>query len=80
MIQVKVRLYATLSRHNPEGKGNSPFLLELSEGETVSGLLKKLEIDEKEVKQVFIRHKARPLDYELQDDEQVAVFPPVAGG
>jgi molybdopterin converting factor small subunit len=77
---VKVRLYATLSRYNPEGKGDQPFTVELQTGLTVNDLLDQLAVPRGEVKQVFIRHKARQLDYQLQDGEQVAVFPPVAGG
>jgi molybdopterin converting factor small subunit len=79
-MEVKVRCYATLSRYNPEGKGDNPFTIELSAGSTVADLLDQLGVARGEVKQVFIRHKARLLDYQLQDGEQVAVFPPVAGG
>jgi len=77
---VKVRLYATLSRYNPEGKSDQPFTVELKVDSTVTDLLDQLAVPRGEVKQVFIRHKARQLDYKLQDGEQVAVFPPVAGG
>ena len=80
MIKVKARLYATLSSYNPTGEGNSPFQVELPEGSTVNDLIKMLGIKEGAVKQVFIRHKARPLDYRLEEGEQVAIFPPVAGG
>jgi molybdopterin converting factor small subunit len=79
-MKVKVRFYATLSRYNPEEKGDNPFTVELKADSTVSDLLNQLEVPKGEVKQVFIRHKARQLDYQLQDGEQVAVFPPVAGG
>jgi len=79
-MEVKVRLYATLSRYNPEGKGDNPFTVELITGSTVSALLDQLAVAKGEVKQVFIRHRVRQLDYQLQDGEQVAVFPPVAGG
>jgi len=77
---VKVRLYATLSRYNPEGNGNHPFTVELKADSDVSDLLDQLGVPEGEVKQVFIRHKACQLDYQLTDGEQVAVFPAVAGG
>ncbi len=79
-MKVKVRLYATLSRYNPEGKGDQQFTVELNEGSVVPDLLDKLGVPKEEVKQVFVRHKARQPDYQLQDGEQVAVFPPVAGG
>jgi len=79
-MEVKVRLYATLSEHNPGGQGNKPFTAEIPEGSTVVDLLEKLGVEKGKVKQVFIRHKSRPLDYQLEEGEQVAIFPPVAGG
>lgn len=79
-MKVKVRLYATLSHYNPEGNGNNLFEVVLNADSTVSDLLDQLEVPKGEVKQVFVRYKARQLDYQLQDGEQVAVFPPVAGG
>jgi molybdopterin converting factor small subunit len=79
-MEVKVRLYATLSHYNPEGQGNSPFKAEVAAGATVEDLLEQLGVEKGEVKQVFIRHKARPLSYQLEEGEQVAIFPPVAGG
>jgi len=79
-MEVKVRLYATLSGYNPEGQGNKPFKVKVPEGSTVDDLLEKLGVEKGKVKQVFIRHKARSLDYYLEEGEQVAIFPPVAGG
>ncbi len=79
-MEVKVRLYATLSQYNPEGQGNNPFSAEIAAGATVEELLLQLGLEKGEVKQVFIRHKARPFNHKLTDGDQVAIFPPVAGG
>ncbi len=80
MIQVKVRLYATLSGYNPAGQGNSPFTVEVPQGTSVAELLNKLEVPGEEVKQIFIRYKARTRDFTLEDGDQIALFPAVAGG
>ena len=79
-MEVTVVLYATLIRYHPEGGGSRPFAVQLPEGAAVKDLLEKLAVGEGEAKQIFIRHKSRPLDYPLEDGERVAIFPPVAGG
>ena len=79
-MNIKVRLYATLSDQNPEGRGNEAFTVRLPDQATVADLIEQLGIDIEDVKQVFIRHKARPFDHKLTDGDQVAIFPPVAGG
>jgi len=80
MMEITVVLYATLTKHHPEGKGNQPFAVELPEGSRIEDLLDHLGVDKDEAKQAFIRHKKRPWDYPLKDGERVALFPPVAGG
>ncbi len=79
-MEVTVALYATLIRYNPEGSGNQPFKVHLTEGATVKDLLNHLGIGEGEAKQYFIRHKSQPVDYQLEEGERVAIFPAIAGG
>ncbi len=79
-MEIAVTLYATLVHYHPEDKGNEPFTVQFSEKATVKDLLQKLGIKEGEAKQVFVRHRSRPDDFELQDGDRVAIFPSVAGG
>lgn len=79
-MQVNVALYATLIRYHPEQGRNKPFTVELPEGATIEELIEKLGIGEGEVKQVFIRHKSRPFDFQLAEGDHVAIFPAIAGG
>ncbi len=79
-MEVKVVLYATLTRYHPEGKGNETFTVQLPEGAKVKDLLEELGIKKEEAKQVFSGHKVRREDHLLQDGDKVAIFPPVGGG
>ncbi len=79
-MEVTVVLYATLTGYHPEEKGSEPFKVELPEASTVKDLFGQIGIKEGEAKQVFIKHKSRPFDYELEEGDHVAIFPAVAGG
>lgn len=80
MIEVKVRLYATLRRYRPELKAGEFLSLNLEEGTTVRQLLEKLGIPTEVVKTTFVNGVAQKLDHVLADGDRVGVFPPVAGG
>ena len=75
-----MRLYATLTRHHPQGKGTQAFTVRVGEKDTVARLVERLGLDAAEVKLIFVRHKARAPGYRLQAGDEVAIFPPVAGG
>lgn len=79
-MKIVVVLFATLVDYHPQGKGTEPFMIELPEGSTIKDVINHLGIVNNEAKQAFVRHKSRPDDFQLQDGDRVAIFPPVAGG
>lgn len=79
MIQVEVRLYATLRRYNPEAS-EGVMLLQMTEGSTVTHLLACLGVPKKEARVFFVNNRQQSNDYLLQNGDRVAVFPLVAGG
>lgn len=80
MIHIDVVLYASLSRYHPEKSGAAPFTVTLEEGSTISQLLERLGIPEKEIKQFFVKNRRQDGNYVLQNGDRVAIFPPVGGG
>jgi molybdopterin converting factor small subunit len=80
MITVRVRLYATLRRYRPEVKLGESLPMELPEGGTVGQLIKQLGIPAEVVKNIFVNHRQQGREYVLQAGDEVAIFPPVAGG
>lgn len=79
MIGVTVRLYAMLREYGPEG-GRRPFRVELPEGADLKSLLVRLRIPESLSKTAFVNNVAHQQDFPLSDGDEVALFPPVAGG
>jgi molybdopterin converting factor small subunit len=80
MIEVEVRLYATLRKYNPEAGTGEPLILQMPEGARLADLLARLGVPDGEVKTTFVNNRRQDEDYQLRDGDWVALFPPVAGG
>jgi molybdopterin synthase sulfur carrier subunit len=80
MITVQVRLYATLRHYRPEVKLGESLPMELPEGATVGRLIARLGIPAEVVKTIFVNHCQQGPEHVLQNGDEVAIFPPVAGG
>lgn len=83
MIEIEVRLYATLRQYLPrqtQGTLGGELSLTLEEGTTLRKLEELLGIPAGVTKTTFVNGHIRESDYVLQDKDEVAIFPPVAGG
>ncbi len=79
-MRIKVKVFATLGRYITGRKPGDPFDVELPDGTTLAELLKQIGVPQDEVKITFVNARARPLDWCLQTEDEVGVFPPIAGG
>lgn len=77
---VRVRVYATLTRHLAGVSAGTGVDVELSEGATIVDLLRTLRLPLDEVKLVFVNGQSRPLTHPLNLGDEVGVFPAVGGG
>ncbi len=81
MVPITVRLYATLRKYAPPGlEMGQSFTVSLSEGSYLRDLLAALHIPAGETKQVFVKSRRQEEDYLLQNGDDAAIFPPIAGG
>ena len=80
MIQVRVKLFATLGRYALNGVAGAPFDMEFSEGATLGNVVDRLNLPHKEVKVFFVNGRARSKDWILKPGDEVGIFPLVAGG
>lgn len=79
-MQIRVKLFATLSRYRPNLMAGTPFEVDLPDGTTLEDLVKELNLPQEEVKVVFVNARAQPLSYVLNSADEVGVFPPIGGG
>jgi len=74
-MQIRVKCFATLSGHNPEGGQ-----LELPDGSNVEAALSLLGLTAADVKLLFVNSKNSELDTVLANGDQLGIFPAVGGG
>ncbi len=75
IMRVRVKCFATLGDHTPpEG------VLELADGSAVRAMLPLLQLEEADIKLVFVNSKNSDLEAVLADGDQVGIFPAVGGG
>ena len=57
-----------------------PVNMELTDNSSIADLLRHLGIDREISLIIFVNGKARNRDYELVNEDQIGIFPPVGGG
>lgn len=80
MIEIEVRLYATLHKYSPEAGIGEAVILQMPEGASLADLLVRLGVPESEMKTAFVNNRPQDEGYLLCDGDRVALFPPIAGG
>lgn len=83
-MKVTLKLYAMLGQYLPKDARNNEAEITLSDGETVGDILKKYAVPMEQchlvlVNGVFVEPSARG-DRQLEENDHLAVWPPVAGG
>lgn len=79
-MQVKVKLYGTLSHRIPEYRHSEGIEVELPNGATAKDLLALLEISEVQGVVVITENRILKADDEIQNGVQVNVLQPIHGG
>ncbi|HPA34578.1 MAG TPA: MoaD/ThiS family protein [Anaerolineaceae bacterium] len=79
-MKFTVKLYALLAAYVPGTRAAAPFEVELPEGSTIADLIQHLQIPPEEMKIAFVNGRMQPLEYLIQEGDEVGMFSPVGGG
>ena len=80
-MKVRVRLYAFLAElHSETARAGSPLDVDLPEDSTLALLVDYLTLPKEQIKLTVVNGRVRDLDHRLQPNDEVGIFPPVAGG
>lgn len=79
-MNIRLKLFATLTRHLPNAHSGTPLVVDLPQGATLAELINKLQLPAAEIKVIFVNGRARPLDWPLNQGDEVGIFPPIGGG
>ncbi len=74
-MKVKVKLFASLRTLGPDEQ-----VLDLPAGTTIDAVVHILKIPETIRLLKIVNGEHRPADHVLKDDDDLALFPPIAGG
>ncbi len=82
LVLIQVKLFATLRDRGPEGLAiGESFSLTITGNTTFNQLLEKLKITTEEAKIIMRNHTTiKSLDEILQENDEIAIFPPIGGG
>ncbi|MBC7259114.1 MAG: MoaD/ThiS family protein [Chloroflexi bacterium] len=79
-MRVHVKLFAGLSRYLAGRPSGNPVDVELPDGATLETLIRELGLPPDEVRVIFVNGRAQPLNFALNNDDEVGIFPPIGGG
>jgi len=79
-MRVKVKLFTQLVSYVPGAEAGVPFEVDLHKGTTLADLTNQLNLPQTEVKVILVNGRAQPLEFQLQNNDEVGVFPLIGGG
>jgi molybdopterin converting factor small subunit len=77
---VQVKLFATLRRYYPHLAIGESMTVELPDDAAIAQLVEHLRLPTDQIKMIFVNARLQEWDYELQDGDEVGIFPPIGGG
>ncbi len=82
LVHIFVKLFATLRDRGPEGLAiGESFPLTIAANTTFNQLLEQLKITTEEAKIIMRNHTTiKSLNEFLQENDEIAIFPPIGGG
>ena len=79
-MALKIFLSSTLRKHVDGYDPVKGLEIEVDEGSTVAEVCTKMKIPVDNIKVAFVNGKSQKLDFILQGEERIGLFPPVGGG
>lgn len=79
-MKLSISLFATLRKFAPPVARNGEFTLEVPQGVTIRELLTLCHLPEQSVTVVMVNGMVAPLGAAIEDEAEISIFPPLAGG
>ena len=80
MLTLRVKVFATLARERTDLRAGGPVAVAVPAGADLAGVVAALDLPAERVQHIFVNGRRRPLDFRPAEGDEVAIFPPLAGG
>jgi len=80
LIQVKVKLFATLRRFFPDYDPERGIDITIEEGSTIENLIQTLQLTQNEARVILINGISKMMTDVIKDGDQISIFTPMGGG
>jgi len=79
-LNIRLKFYASLRKHLPGTEIGEEVVIEVIQGSTIKDVINSFSITEDLAKIIFINGIHKNLDYILEENDLLVIFPPVGGG
>lgn len=79
-VKIKLKLFANLRQYLPEASIGEAIEIEISDKSTLGELAADLKLPPDEVKICFVNGIICELEQQLNEGDEVGIFPPIGGG
>lgn len=79
-MPLKILLSSTLRKHVPAYDPIKGLEMAVNGGITVADVCQQMKIPTDNIKIIMVNGRSQELDYVLQGEERIGLFPPVGGG
>lgn len=79
-MKIKVRLFANLRDYVPQAKLGTTLEVELEDGAQIKDLANHFKLPMDLVKLAYVNGIYQELDFQLHENDEIGLFPPIGGG
>lgn len=79
-MQIRLKLYASLRKYLPGTEIGEEVKIEVNQESTIMDILNIYTIEESLTKIIFVNGVHKTVDYVLQENDLLVIFPPIGGG
>lgn len=79
-MRIKVRLFANLRDYVPQAKIGTTLEVEIQDGALVRDLANHFKLPLELVKLAYVNGIYQEMDFQLHENDEIGLFPPIGGG
>ncbi len=79
-MNIRLKMYASLRKHLPGTEIGEEVKIEVEQDSTIMDILDRYTIEESLAKIIFVNGIHKTVEYVLEENDLLVIFPPIGGG